>query len=112
LSGNSRNNYRCAIGTLINFAVSRGYLVKGTVEIEDVAQAREESAEIEIFRPEEMAAVLKIANERLIPSLPGCVTWRCNGRIGRKCGWMPGLPPTGATARGVSQAKWLVMTTS
>lgn len=48
VTGRSRNNFRRAIGTLINFAVSRGYLVKGTVEIEDVAQAREENGEIEI----------------------------------------------------------------
>ena len=69
VTGRSRNNFRRAIGTLVNFAVSRGYLVKGTVEIEDVAQAREENGEIEIFRPEEMAAVLAIADERLIPFL-------------------------------------------
>ncbi len=69
VSGRSRNNFRRAIGTLVNFAVSRGYLVKGSVEITDVAQAREENGEIEIFRPEEMAAVLKIADKRLIPFL-------------------------------------------
>ena len=69
VTGRSRNNFRRAIGTLINFAVSRGYLVKDTVEIEDVAQAREENGEIEIFRPEEMAAVLASADERLIPFL-------------------------------------------
>ena len=69
VTGRSRNTFRRAIGTLVNFAVSRGYLVKGTVEIEDVAQAREENGEIEIFRPEEMAAVLAIADERLIPFL-------------------------------------------
>ncbi len=69
VTGRSRNNFRRAIGTLINFAVSRGYLVKGTVEIEDVAQAREDNGEIEIFRPEEMAAVLGNADERLIPFL-------------------------------------------
>ena len=69
VTGRSRNNFRRAIGTLLNFAVSRGYLVKGTVEITDVAQAREDNGEIEIFRPEEMAAVLKIADKRLIPFL-------------------------------------------
>ena len=69
VTGRSRNNFRRAIGTLLNFAVSRGYLLKGTVEITDVAQAREDNGEIEIFRPEEMAAVLKIADERLIPFL-------------------------------------------
>lgn len=69
VTGRSRNNFRRAIGTLVNFAVSRGYLVKGTVEIENVAQAREENGEIEIFRPEEIAAVLEIADKRLIPFL-------------------------------------------
>ncbi len=46
VSGRSRNNFRRAIGTLLNFAVSRGYLPKGAVEIGDVALAREENGEI------------------------------------------------------------------
>ncbi len=69
VTGRSRNNFRRAIGTLVNFAVTRGYLVKGTVEMEDVALAREANGEIEIFRPEEMAAVLEMADKRLIPFL-------------------------------------------
>ena len=69
LSGKSRNNYRRAIGTLFNFAVTRGYLPKGLVQVEDVALAREENGEIEIFRPDELANLLEAANPALIPFL-------------------------------------------
>ena len=69
LSGKSRNNYRRAIGTLFNFAVTRGYLPKGLVQVEDVALAREDNGEIEIFRPEELANLLEAADEALIPFL-------------------------------------------
>jgi len=69
LSGKSRNNYRGAIGTLFNYAVSRGYLPKGAVQVEDVAMAREENGEIEIFRPDELANLLAAADPALIPFL-------------------------------------------
>ncbi len=69
LSGKSRNNYRAAIGTLFYFAESRGYVVKGAVDIEGVALAKENKGEIEIFRPEEMARVLEAADPVLIPFL-------------------------------------------
>lgn len=67
LSGKSRNNYRAAIGTLFYFAESRGYVVKGGVDIEGVAVAKEDRGEIEIFRPEELARVLDAAELALIP---------------------------------------------
>jgi len=69
LSGKSRNNYRRAIGTLFRYAVSRGYLPKGSVEVEDVAMAREENSGIEIFRPDELAKLLETAEPVLIPFL-------------------------------------------
>ena len=69
LSGKSRNNYRGAIGTLFNYAVSRGYLPKGAVQVEDVAMAREENGEIEIFRPDELGNLLAAADPALIPFL-------------------------------------------
>jgi integrase len=69
LSGKSRNNYRRAIGTLFNYAVSRGYLPKGSAEVEDVTMAREENGEIEIFRPDELANLLAAADPSLIPFL-------------------------------------------
>jgi hypothetical protein len=71
LSGKSRNNYRRAIGTLFNFAVTRGYLPKGVVQVEDVALAREENGEIEIFRPDELENLLDAADPALIPFLAG-----------------------------------------
>ncbi|MBI3415069.1 MAG: site-specific integrase [Verrucomicrobia bacterium] len=69
LSGKSRNNYRGAIGTLIYFAESRGYLVKGAVDIEGLAVAKENRGDIEIFRPEELARVLATTAPGLIPFL-------------------------------------------
>ena len=69
LLGKSRNNYRRAIGTLLNFAVARGYLCKGDLAVEDLAMAREQNGEIEIFRPEEMANLLEAADDALIPFL-------------------------------------------
>ena len=67
LSGKSRNNYRRAIATLIYYAESRGYLPKGLVQVGDIAVAREESADIEIFRPEELERVLAQAEPALVP---------------------------------------------
>jgi len=69
LSGKSRNNYRRAIGTIFNFAVIRGYLPKGLVQVEDVAMAREQKGEIEIFRPDELANLLEAAGDTVIPFL-------------------------------------------
>jgi integrase len=69
LSGKSRNNYRGAIGTLFYFSEARGYVVKGAVDIEGVAVAKEHRGEIEIFCPEEFARVLNTAEPDLIPFL-------------------------------------------
>jgi integrase len=69
LSGKSRNNYRRAIGTLFNFAEARGYLPRGLGEMESVTLAKVQHTEIEIFRPDELAQVLEVANEKLIPFL-------------------------------------------
>jgi integrase len=69
LSGKSRNNYRGAIGTLFYFAESRRYVMKGAVDIESVAVAKENKGEIGIFRPEEIAHVLEAAEPALIPFL-------------------------------------------
>ncbi|MBI3870999.1 MAG: site-specific integrase [Verrucomicrobia bacterium] len=70
LSGKSRNNYRGAIGTLMYFAESRGYVVKGAVDIERIAVAKENEGEIKIFRPEELVRVLTAAEKSaLVPFL-------------------------------------------
>ena len=69
LSGTSRNNFRRAIGTLINFATARGYLTKGALEVSDLSLAREQAVEIGIFRPEEMRWLLETADASLLPFL-------------------------------------------
>ncbi len=72
LTGVSRNNYRRAIGTLLYFAESRGFLPKGLVEIDSVAIAKEMEGDIEIFKPLELMRVLERANEKtrdLVPFL-------------------------------------------
>jgi integrase len=67
LTGRSRNNYRRAIGTLFYFAESRGYLPKGSAQVDSVAVAKEDESEIEIFRPSELMAVLESAEAALVP---------------------------------------------
>lgn len=69
LSGKSRNNYRCAIGTLFKFAEARGYLPKGLGLVDSVGLAKEDEGEIEIFRPGELALILENAEPALIPFL-------------------------------------------
>lgn len=49
------------------FAESRGYLPKGFAQVDSVAMAEEETAEIEIFRPEELIRVLEHAEPALVP---------------------------------------------
>lgn len=60
-SGRGRNNYRCAIRTLINFAEASGYLTKNHLDFTTVARAKEVQTEIEIFTAKEMAALLAAA---------------------------------------------------
>lgn len=69
LTARSRNNYRNAIGTLFHFAVTRGYVAKGAVDVESIAVAKEDTGAIKIFRPEEMDRVLKATQPELIPFL-------------------------------------------
>ena len=69
LSGTSRNNFRRAIGTLFYFAESRGYVVKGAMDIENIAVVKENKGEIEIFRPDELTRLLAAAEDSMIPFL-------------------------------------------
>ena len=95
LSARSRNNYRRLIGTLLYFAETRGYLPRGLVEVESVAMAREEHADIEIFRPEELERLLWLAKKSVPETVPfltigafaGCAMRSCRGWTGRRCGW-------------------------
>jgi integrase len=69
LSGRSQNNHRRIIGTLMKFAVKRGYLPKDHDEISGVERAEDDSGEIEIFTPDEMRSLLANARAELIPYL-------------------------------------------
>jgi integrase len=65
-----RNNYRMAIGTLLKFAESAGYLHKEHIDFTKVARANEKENEIDIFTPEAMAKLLNAARldpEKLKP---------------------------------------------
>jgi integrase len=69
LSGRSQNNYRMALTGLFNYAKDCGYLHKDHDEMDGVRKTKEGVTEIEIFRPEEMAALLTNAKPKLIPFL-------------------------------------------
>ena len=60
-SGRGRNNYRNAIGTLIKFAETSGYITKNHLDFTAVARAKELHTEISIFRAKEMSALLTAA---------------------------------------------------
>ena len=59
--GRGRNNYRMAIGTLFNFAQATGYIPKGLLDFSEVARAKEDCSNIDIFTPKQMAALLVAA---------------------------------------------------
>ncbi len=59
--GRGRNNYRGAIGTLLRFAESSGYLIKNGIDLTKLARAKEEHPEIEIFTEPEMTKLLVAA---------------------------------------------------
>ena len=69
LSGRSQNNHRRIIGTLMKFAVKRGYLPKDHDEISAVERAEDDSGEIEIFTPDELRALFEHARAEIIPYL-------------------------------------------
>ncbi len=69
LSGRSRNNYRRAIATLFYFAETRGYIEKGGTDVESVALAKVGEGSIEIFSPDEIGRLLRLAEPVLVPFL-------------------------------------------
>ncbi|MGZ4973442.1 MAG: tyrosine-type recombinase/integrase [Limisphaerales bacterium] len=69
LTGRSRNNYRRAIGTLLYFAESRGYIGKGVVDVEAIAVAKQNEGDIEIFTVDELTRIFATARPALVPFL-------------------------------------------
>ncbi len=66
----TRKNYRDALGYFNRWCILRGYLSKGTDWLENVQKYSGRShSEIEIYTPEELAALLARAEDDLIPFL-------------------------------------------
>ena len=57
----SRNNFRRAIVTLFSFAEAHDHLPKGHLDFDKVAKAKEPHAQIDIFTPKQLAALLTAA---------------------------------------------------
>jgi integrase len=58
----ARNNLRMSIVTMFHWARAQGYLPKGQpTEADDVARAKDRGGKIEIFRPKQMASIMKSA---------------------------------------------------
>jgi integrase len=69
-SGRTKHNYLRHIAALIRFAIKRKYLPKDALdEIEAVETPKQDVAEIEIFKPEEMCEILTAARPEMIPWL-------------------------------------------
>ena len=69
LGPRSKNNTRRTLQVLFHFAQGRGYLPKGPTEADDLPLAKEPPAPIGIFKPAEMAKLLKHADADLVPFL-------------------------------------------
>ena len=67
LSAQSAKNFQTVIGTLFSFAESRGYIFKGGNPIEGTEQITANGGDIQIFTPDEIAALLKAASPEFLP---------------------------------------------
>ena len=68
-SPRTRNNLRCTVHTLFNYAKSRKYLPKDHNELEAVSRAKDRGGEIEIFKPSELVEIFVHANPEVLPFL-------------------------------------------
>jgi integrase len=67
-TGRNRNNYRGVLCNLFSFAQRRGYLPRGVeTEAEHIREAPDRDANVEIYRPEEMQAILDGLPDKWIP---------------------------------------------
>ncbi len=69
VSNRSRNNYRVAVQILVSFAKGRKYLHSDWNEMESVPLWKNKENGVEIFTPEEIAALLSLAEDNLVPFL-------------------------------------------
>lgn len=70
VAGRTKNNFRGILVSLFKFARSHGYLPSGLpTAAEGLRKAKEDSGEVGILTPEDMAKLLKAASDRLVPLL-------------------------------------------
>ena len=67
VSGRTRNNYRMAIISLFKFAVAQGYIPKDHLDSDKIASAKKRTGAIEIFSPNQIAALLAGADDETRP---------------------------------------------
>jgi integrase len=70
VSARTRNNYRAMIIMLWRFARQRGYLLRDrSTEADMLPRAKDVESDIEVFRPDQLAKLLKKAPRDLVPFL-------------------------------------------
>lgn len=69
LGARSTNNFRLAVGTLVNFAKKRGYVAQAHRSVLDVEKETEDEGEVEVFSPAEIQTLFASAKADLLPSL-------------------------------------------
>ncbi len=69
LAPRTQNNHRRLIGTLMKFAIKRGYLPKDHSEMDAVEKMQDNEGDIEIFTPDEMRRLFAMARPEMIPYL-------------------------------------------
>lgn len=69
VANRTRNNFRIALQTLFSFAKAQKYLPKDWNEFESVPVWKVKNDEVEIFTPEELATLLSVADDRMVPFL-------------------------------------------
>jgi integrase len=67
VSGRTRNNYRMAIIALFRFAATQGYIPKDHLDADKIASAKKRTGAIEIFTPNQIAALLAGADDETRP---------------------------------------------
>jgi integrase len=69
VSAQTQNNFRRLVGTLIRFAIKRGYLPKDHPGVTTIEVATEIPGDVQIFNCEEMAKLLAAAEPEVVPFL-------------------------------------------
>jgi site-specific recombinase XerD len=69
LGNQSIKNFRTVLHTLFEFAEIRGYVIKGVNPVTATESIKVKSGNVQIFSPDEMAALLQSASSDFLPLL-------------------------------------------